>query len=186
MMSLNVQYLPLCEKRSSEVQAFKIKSIDSSNFSRASVHSDIEAVEFVIAIAGADAEIQPPARQQIERRRLLGQQHRIVPRQHHDRRAKPQGFRPRAKPGQQVDRRRDLAEPGEMMLDHEGAVEAHGLGFDIVFDKVAIALGADRIRRCLAAPRHYRTDRTACRLPPEFRRGTINGIGRLAKSAGPA
>ena len=31
----------------------------------------------------ADAEIEPAAGHEIERRRLLGEQHRIVPRQHH-------------------------------------------------------------------------------------------------------
>ncbi len=53
------------------------------------LHRNAEAGEFVVAVALADAEIQPPAGQQVDRRRLLGQQHRIVPRQHDHRRAQP-------------------------------------------------------------------------------------------------
>ena len=52
--------------------------------------AESEAGEFVVPVALADPEIEPAARQQIERRRLLRQQHRVVPRQHHHRGAEPQ------------------------------------------------------------------------------------------------
>ena len=41
---------------------------------------------------------------------------------------------------------RDLAEAGEMVLDHEGAVVAERLGLDVVFDVVAKALTAVEVR----------------------------------------
>ena len=49
-----------------------------------------EARELVVAVALADAEIEPAAREQIQGRDLLGEQHRIVPGQHQDRRAEAQ------------------------------------------------------------------------------------------------
>ena len=106
------------------------------------VHRYAEAGELVVAIALADAEIEPPAGEEVEGRRLLGQQDRVVPRQHHDRGAEPQPAGARAEPGQEVDRRRDLAIAGEMVLDDKGAVKAERLGLDIVFDEIAKALGA--------------------------------------------
>ena len=115
------------------------------------LHRHVEAGEFVVAIAFADAEIEPPARQQVQRRRLLGQQHGIVPGQHDHRGAQPQRSRACAEPGQQVQRRRDLAEAGEMMFHDEGAVKAKRLGFDVVFDEVTKSLGA--VELAAAAPR---------------------------------
>ncbi len=106
------------------------------------LHRNAEADELVVPVALADAEIQPAARQQIDRRRLFGQQHRIVPGQHDHRGAKPQRARARADPGEQVQRRGDLAEAGEMMLDDEGALIAERLGLDDVFDVVLEAGGA--------------------------------------------
>jgi hypothetical protein len=60
------------------------------------LHRDAEALELVVAITLADAEIEAPAGQQVERRRLLGEQHRVVPRQHQHGGAEPQrrGARP--------------------------------------------------------------------------------------------
>jgi len=51
------------------------------------VHVDAEALELVVAIALADAEIESPARQQVERRGLLGQENGVVPGQDDDRSA---------------------------------------------------------------------------------------------------
>ena len=50
---------------------------------------DAEAAEFGIAVALADTEIEPSTRQEIEGRRLLSEQHRIVPRQHDHRTSDP-------------------------------------------------------------------------------------------------
>lgn len=46
--------------------------------------------ELAVSVALTDTEIEPSAGHEIERRRLLRQQHRIVPGQHDHRRAKPQ------------------------------------------------------------------------------------------------
>ena len=51
---------------------------------------DLKTLELAVPVALADAEIEAAAGDQIERRRLLGEQHRIVPGQHHHRRAEPQ------------------------------------------------------------------------------------------------
>ena len=83
-------------------------------------HRNAEARELVVAIALADAEFEPAAGQQVDGGGLLGQQHRIVPGQHHHRGAEPQRLGARREPGQQRQARRNLAEASEMMLDHEG------------------------------------------------------------------
>ena len=85
-------------------------------------HRHAEPGEFVVAIALADAEIEPAPGEKIEGCRLLRQQHRIVPGQHDDRRSEPQAPGARAEPGQQVERRRDLAVAGKMVLDDKGSV----------------------------------------------------------------
>src|SRR6266852_2087900 len=47
-----------------------------------------------------------------------------------------------AEPGQEVEARRDLAKPGEVVLDEKGAVVAERLGLDIVLDELAETLAA--------------------------------------------
>ena len=150
MMSSNCQYLPWNENRSFEIQDLVMMSMASSKRGSAFLHRDAEAGEFVVAVAFADAEIQPAAGQQVDGRRLFGQQHGIVPGQHDHRRAQPQRRGPGADPGQQVQRRGDLAEAGEVMLDDEGAVIAQRFGLDEVFDVVVEAGRAVDIRGAAA------------------------------------
>jgi len=114
----------------------------------------MQKLELVVAVALADAEFEPAARQQVDGGRLLGEQHRVVPRQHHHGGAEPQGLGARGQPGQQSETGRDLAEPGEMVLDHEGAVKAQRLGFNIIFDEIAKPLGTIELT---AAPACRRT-----------------------------
>src|SRR5205823_246087 len=101
-----------------------------------------EPGEFVVAVALADAEIEPAAGQQVECRRLLGEQHRVVPRQNQHRGAEAQIARAGAEPRQEIEARRHLTKAGEMMLDEKGAVVAERLGLDIVLDEIANALAA--------------------------------------------
>ncbi len=103
-----------------------------------------------MAIAFADAEFEPAAGQEIDRRGLLGEQNRIVPRQHQNRGAEPQGLGFRRHPGQQRQARRDLAEAGEMMLDQEGRMIAERLGLDIVVDELLVALAGIDVRSAMA------------------------------------
>src|SRR5262249_14461117 len=110
-----------------------------------------KAGELVPAVAFADTEIEPAAGQQIEGRGLLGEQHRVVPGQHQDGGAEAQLPGAGAEPGQEVETGRDLAEPGEVMLDEKRAVIAERLGFDIVVDELAktltaVAVGTDAPR----------------------------------------
>ena len=99
------------------------------------VDRDAEAVELGLAIALADAEIDAAAGQQVERRDLLGDQHRIVPRQHDHRGAEPDVLGARGEIGQHRHRGRDLALAGEVMLDHEELLEAEPIGFGHIVDE---------------------------------------------------
>ena len=96
-----------------------------------------EAGKLVVPIALADAELEPPVREQVNGGGLLGEQHRVVPRQHQHRGAEPQRRGARRHPGEQVEARRHLAEAGEVMLDHKRGVVAERLGLDVVLDEVA-------------------------------------------------
>src|SRR5271157_4288452 len=116
---------------------------------------DLKALEFAVAIAFANAEIEPAAGNQIERRRLFREQHRVVPRQHHHRRTKPQSRGAHGERGQQHQRRRDLVPAAEMMFDQKTRDETKPLSRDIEVEIVAEALAglraeiaAVRLRRC--------------------------------------
>ena len=106
------------------------------------VHIDAKAAKLIVAITAADAEIEPAAGKQVERRRLFGEQYRIVPGQHDDRRAEAQCAGARAKPGEQVQRRRNLAIAREVVFDDKGRTKTECLRLDIVFDEIAEPLGA--------------------------------------------
>ena len=130
------------------------------------LHRHAEPGELVVAVALADAEIEPSAGQQIECGGLLGQQHRVVPRQHQHRGAEPQMAGAGAEPGQQVEARRNLAEAGEMVLDEKGAVIAQRLGLDIVVDELAETLAAVGIGAGCASPARCRKAQIALRETP--------------------
>jgi hypothetical protein len=106
------------------------------------LHGNAEPGELVVPVALADAEVEPAAGEQIDRRRLLGQQHGVVPGQGHDGRAQAQRGSASADPGQEIERRGDLAESGEVVLDDERGVVAELLGLDVVVDEVAKARAA--------------------------------------------
>ena len=93
-------------------------------------------------VALADAEIEPAAGDQIERRGLLGEQHRIVPRQHDHRGAEPQRRGAHGERGLQHQGGGDLVPAGEMMLDQEARAIAERLGLDRGVEIVAEALPA--------------------------------------------
>src|ERR1700758_4578541 len=76
-----------------------------------------ETLEFAVPVAFADAEIQPTVGNQIKRRRLLRQEDRVVPRQDHYRRTKPQCGGSHGETSKQRERGRNLIPTGEMMLD---------------------------------------------------------------------
>ncbi len=108
-----------------------------------------EAGELVVAVALADAEIEPAAGQQVDGRGLLGDQHRIVPRQHQHGSAEPQRLGLGRHPGEQRQAGRYLTEAGEMMLDQKGRMVAERLGLDIVFDELLIALAGIDVRAAM-------------------------------------
>jgi hypothetical protein len=60
--------------------------------------------------------------------------------------------------GQQVERRRDLAITGTVMLDDKGAVKAERLGIDDILDEIAKSLAAAEFG---GPPRRRRKGRTA-------------------------
>ena len=112
---------------------------------------DAEPGEFVSPIAFADPEIEPPVRQQVEGRGLLGDQDRVVPGQHHDRGAEPNALGARGQIGEQAHRRRHLAKAGEMVLDQKNARKTEFLGLDDIIDEVVI--GGAVARRAAACAR---------------------------------
>ena len=117
-------------------------------------------------VGQVDPEIEPAAGQEIEGRRLLGEQYRVVPWQDDYCRAEPQRRRARAEPGQQVDRRGHLAVAGEMVLDDKGAVKTERLGLDIVIDEVAEPLRAVELALArTGAPRRSAAEQTEPHMP---------------------
>ena len=133
------------------------------------LHRHAESSELVVPVAFADAEIEPAPGQQVEGSRLLRQQHGIVPGQHEHCGAQAQPARARAEPGQQVERGRDLAIAGEVVLDDERAVEAERLGLDVVVDEIAeplaaVELGTTAPRRCTAEQTELHRSPLWCRV----------------------
>jgi hypothetical protein len=143
------------------------------------LHRDAETRKLVVTVAFSDAEIEPAAGEEIECRRLFGQQHRVVPGQHDNRGAEPQPSGACAEPGQQAEGGRDLAIAGEVVLDDKGAVKAERLGLDVVFDEIAKPLAA--VELGTAAPRRGAAEQTELHrsryLPP------MNPGPRLCRSA---
>src|SRR5262249_17381422 len=99
-----------------------------------------EALELGIPVALADAEIEAAAGEQVEGRDLLGEQHRVMPGQHHHGGAKPQALGAAGDEAQKIERRRNLAVAGEMMLDHEQALVAELLRMQNVVDELVVGL----------------------------------------------
>ena len=104
------------------------------------IRADAEARELVVAVALADAEIEPAARNQVERRRLFGEQHRIVPGQHDHGGAQAQRGGAHGERGLQHQGGGDLVPAGEMMLDQEARQIAERLGLDRIVEIIAKAL----------------------------------------------
>src|SRR3989442_9222810 len=115
------------------------------------LHRHAEARELVVPIALADPEIEPAPGQEIERRGLFRQQHRVVPWQHHDSGAETQPARARSDPGQEIERGRHLTVAREVVLHDERAVQAQRLRLDVVVDEIAKSLAAVEFRT--TAPR---------------------------------
>jgi hypothetical protein len=89
-----------------------------------------------MAVALADAQVEPAAGHEVQRRGLLGEQDRVVPGQHQHGRAEAERRRPRGDPGQQLQRRRDLAPAAEVMLDQEGGPESECLRLHAQLDEL--------------------------------------------------
>ena len=91
-------------------------------------HRDAEALVFDARRAAPEAEQAAPAAQDIEQRDLLGDAHRVVPRQHDDRGAELDALGAAGVIGQQLGRRRRHRVAGEVVLEREQRVEAERLG----------------------------------------------------------
>src|SRR5262249_104965 len=105
---------------------------------RGFLNGNRKAGEFGRPVTLADAEIQPAIGEKIEGCYLLRQQHRIVPGQHHHGGAEPHALGSRGKVAQKVQRRGELSNTGEVMLDHEHAVKAEILGTEDVVNILAV------------------------------------------------
>ena len=127
---------------------------------------DLEPLEFAVPVTLADAEIEAAARNQIEGGGLFGKQHRIMPGQHHHRRAEPQRLGSHGERHQQHQRRRDLVPAGEMMFDEKARPKAERLGLDIEVEIVAEPLPALRTERLIIGLR--RTEDAELHANPSF------------------
>ena len=101
---------------------------------------DRKTLELAVPVALADAEIETAAGDQIEGGRLFGEQHRIVPGQHHHGRAESQRLGAHGERHQQHQGRRHLVPAGEMMLDQKTRLKSERLSLDIEIEIVAKAL----------------------------------------------
>ena len=119
---------------------------------------NVEAAELVVAVALADTEIEPAARHHVEHRRLLGEQHRIVPGQHHHRTADPQRFGAHRQASEQRERRGNLVPAGEVVLDQKAGAVAQCLGLDVEVEVVVESLAA--LGRMLAGSRLRGTEQS--------------------------
>ena len=126
---------------------------------------DAEARELRRAVALADAEIEAAVGQQIQRGDLLGQQHGVVPGQHHHRGAQPYALGAAGKVAQEIERRRELPHAREVVLDHEHAVIAELLG--VAARSRCTCDSRDCLRPTPRPPTWLRrTARTSCALSP--------------------
>src|SRR5690606_25382622 len=108
-----------------------------------------KAAELVVAVALADAEVEPAVGEEVERRRLLREQHRVVPGQDDDGGAEPKAAGARGKVGEQVERRRDLGPAAEVMLDDEARAVAERVRLDAEFHVIVKSLAHRAARaRC--------------------------------------
>src|SRR5213593_3011537 len=126
------------------------------------LHRHAEARKLVVPIALADPEIEPAPGQEIERRGLFRQQHRVVPWQHHDSGAETQPARARSDPGQEIERGRHLTVAREVVLHDERAVKAQRLRLDVVVDEIAKSLAAVEFRT--TAPRRRTAEQAESHL----------------------
>ena len=92
------------------------------------LHRHAEPLVFDAGRAAPEAEQAAPAAQDIEQRDLLGDAHRVVPRQHDDRGAELDPLRAPGVIGEQLGRRRRHRIAGEMVFEREDRVEAERLG----------------------------------------------------------
>jgi hypothetical protein len=70
----------------------------------------------------------------------VGKQRRVMPRQHQHCGAEPDPRGLRRQIGQKAQSRRNLAEPGEMMLDQKDTVKTERLGLTDVVDVIGVDL----------------------------------------------
>jgi hypothetical protein len=83
-------------------------------------------------------EVEAPVGQHVDRGRLLGEEQRLVPRQHGDRGAEPHGRRPPRQMRENGEGRTDVAPPGEVVLDEEHRFEPELLRLDHLVDEAFV------------------------------------------------
>ena len=92
------------------------------------LHRNAEPLVFDAGGAAPEPEHAAPAAQQIEQRDLLGDAHRVVPRQYDDRGAELDALCAPGIVGEKLGRRRRHRIAGEMVFEREDRVEAERLG----------------------------------------------------------
>ena len=109
---------------------------------------EAEALELVVLVAAAETDVDASAGQEIERRDLLGDDERMVQRNHDDRRADAQPRRLRRDVRRELHRAREIAVRREVMLGEPDVAKAKGLGLLRDVERARVDLrGRSRRRR---------------------------------------
>src|SRR5215510_980183 len=114
---------------------------------------DLEALEFTVAIAFANAKIESSSREKIEGGRVLCEQYWIVPRRHDHGRAKPQVRRSHCERSEQHQCRGNLIPSAEMMFDREARMKTERFCLDIKIQEFKKALTSFRTKSGLVGLR---------------------------------
>jgi hypothetical protein len=122
---------------------------------------DAETVELVEAISPTDAEVEAAARQHVDRRGLLGEQRRHVPRKDRDGGSEAQRRRASRQVAEHHQRGADVPETREVMLDEEGALVAEVLGGAQVVEVLGVGLLVRPSARTEGAPEESEPHRCA-------------------------
>ena len=110
------------------------------------LHADPEGVVFRLRGAAAHADMQVPVAQRLQHRHVLGEAHRVVPGQHHDRGAEAEAGTGGGDMGQEQQRVGLRVVVAEMVLDHPGGVVAQAVQQLGIGDRLAVELAVAETR----------------------------------------
>ena len=110
------------------------------------LHADPEGIVFRLRGAAAHADMQLPVAQRLQHRHVLGEAHRVVPGQHHDRGAEAEARAGRGDVGEEQQRVGLRVVVAEMVLHHPGGVVAQPVQQLGIGDRLAVELAVAQTR----------------------------------------